>query len=76
MLLLISFNDYTNHRLYTFHRLYIVSVEIKVKIYFEISDNRVRSYKGRASRNYPHCLVLVGPRNGFKSDFTIEFKSN
>jgi len=39
MLLLISFNDYTNID-YTFHRLYIVSVEIKVKIYFEISDNR------------------------------------
>ena len=21
---------------------------------------------------YPHCLVLVGSRNGFKRDFTIE----
>ena len=23
---------------------------------------------------YPYCLVLVGSRNGFESDFTIKFK--
>ena len=25
-------------------------------------------------RNYPHCLVLVGSRNGVEPDFTIEIK--
>jgi len=24
--------------------------------------------------SYPHCLVLVGSRNGFERDFTIELK--
>jgi len=25
-----------------------------------------------SEKSYPHCLVLVGSRNGFESDFTIE----
>ena len=27
-----------------------------------------------SKKRYPHCLVLVGSRNGFERDFTIEFK--
>ena len=26
------------------------------------------------ARNYPYCFVLVGSRNGFERDFTIELK--
>ena len=29
----------------------------------------------RGFKLYTHCLVLLGPRNGFQSDFTIKVKS-
>ena len=29
---------------------------------------------GSSEKHYPYCLVLVGSRNGFEREFTIELK--